>query len=188
MAKASDNVFPKVILGMQTSNPSAPTDSSWKTFSKADGVYARSSNTVVGPFGASAERDAHGAFIYNSATQTPGTGAVTFNSEVRDSRSLHDTGSNTSRITVDATGWWLFSFQSRTDTVGGGVKPQKNGVATDIGAYAGSAATALQITGSWLLYLTSGDYVEFISNQSQTLGHASAFSAQTQAQCVYIGT
>lgn len=51
MAKASDNVFPKVLLGMQTSAPSAPADASWKMYSKANGIFARSSNAEVGPFG-----------------------------------------------------------------------------------------------------------------------------------------
>lgn len=50
MAKASDNVFPKVILGTGTA-PAAPTDSSWKLYSQANGIYAKSSNTTVGPLG-----------------------------------------------------------------------------------------------------------------------------------------
>lgn len=53
MAKASDNVFPKVILGMNTTDPAAPADSSWKVYSKANGVFARSSNSIVGPLGGS---------------------------------------------------------------------------------------------------------------------------------------
>jgi hypothetical protein len=51
VAKASDNVFPKIILGTGTA-PSAPTDSSWKLYSQANGVYAKSSNSTVGPLGA----------------------------------------------------------------------------------------------------------------------------------------
>lgn len=54
MAKASDNIFPKIIESMQTANPAAPSDSSWKIFAKADGIYARSSNAVAGPFGSGA--------------------------------------------------------------------------------------------------------------------------------------
>lgn len=52
MAKASDNVFPKLITGVQTTDISAPTDGSWKLYSKPGGIYARSSNSVVGPFAA----------------------------------------------------------------------------------------------------------------------------------------
>lgn len=50
MAKVDDNVFPKIIADMQTSDPAAPTDRSWKLYSKANGIFARSSNSVVGPF------------------------------------------------------------------------------------------------------------------------------------------
>lgn len=53
MAKASDNIFPKVIESMQTTDPAAPSDASWKIYAKAGGIYARSSNAVVGPFGTS---------------------------------------------------------------------------------------------------------------------------------------
>lgn len=49
---ASDNVFPKIIESMNTSDPAAPSDSSWKVYAKAGGIYARSSNSVVGPFAA----------------------------------------------------------------------------------------------------------------------------------------
>lgn len=47
---ASDNIFPKLITSMNTSDPAAPSDSSWKIYAKASGIYARSSNSVVGPF------------------------------------------------------------------------------------------------------------------------------------------
>jgi hypothetical protein len=51
MTKASDNVFPKVLFSLNTSDPAAPSDSSWKMYPKAGGIYARSSNAIVGPFG-----------------------------------------------------------------------------------------------------------------------------------------
>lgn len=50
MVKASDNEFPKVIL-KPLGAPSAPSDAAWKVYPMADGIYARSSNTIVGPFG-----------------------------------------------------------------------------------------------------------------------------------------
>lgn len=52
MTKASDNVYPKVNLDFNASDQSAPANASWKMYAKADGVYARSSNSTVGPFGA----------------------------------------------------------------------------------------------------------------------------------------
>lgn len=51
MTKASDNLFPKVLLDMQTSAPAAPSDADWKLYAKPGGIYARSSNSEVGPFG-----------------------------------------------------------------------------------------------------------------------------------------
>lgn len=50
MVKASDNLFPKIILS-PLGAPSAPADASWKVYPMADGIYARSSNSTVGPFG-----------------------------------------------------------------------------------------------------------------------------------------
>jgi hypothetical protein len=51
VTKASDNVFPRVIHSLNTSDQAAPSDSSWKVYAKAGGIYARSSNAIVGPFG-----------------------------------------------------------------------------------------------------------------------------------------
>lgn len=72
MTKASDNVFPKLILDGVTSAPAAPSNDNWKMYAMPDGIYARSSNTTVGPFGS-------GSVSYGSnATQvsfTPSAGA-----------------------------------------------------------------------------------------------------------------
>jgi hypothetical protein len=38
---------------MNTADQAAPADSSWRVYSKANGIFARSSNSVVGPFGSS---------------------------------------------------------------------------------------------------------------------------------------
>lgn len=51
MTKASDNIFPQVILDAVTSAPAAPSNDNWKLYAQANGVFARSSNTIVGPFG-----------------------------------------------------------------------------------------------------------------------------------------
>lgn len=50
MALVDDNQFPKVIYKVQATDQSAPSNGDWKMYAKADGVYARSSNAVVGPF------------------------------------------------------------------------------------------------------------------------------------------
>lgn len=67
MTKASDNVFPKINLG-PLGAPSTPADASWKMYAMADGVYAKSSNTTVGPLGAGGSGIAKG-------TSNPGSPA-----------------------------------------------------------------------------------------------------------------
>lgn len=54
MSKVDDNFFPKVIYDMNTSDPTAPTGREWKLYAKAGGIYARSSNSITGPFQTSA--------------------------------------------------------------------------------------------------------------------------------------
>lgn len=97
MAKASDNVFPKVILG-PLGTPSAPSDASWKLFPRADGIYAISSNTTVGPFGASGSGiastivDAKGDLIAATAADTVSRLAVGTNGHVLTAASGEATG------------------------------------------------------------------------------------------------
>jgi hypothetical protein len=78
MTKASDNEFPKIILPMQTADTAIPTDSDWKLYSKADGVYARSSNSIVGPLSAAAAGSVATDAIWDaSGDLVQGTGANT---------------------------------------------------------------------------------------------------------------
>jgi hypothetical protein len=90
----SDNVFPKVILDAVTSDPAAPSNDNWKVFARVDGVYARSSNTTVGPFISSAGGgiagtifDAKGDIIAASAADTPVRVAVGANGTVLEAAS-----------------------------------------------------------------------------------------------------
>ncbi len=78
---ASDNVFPKIIESMNTSDPAAPSDSSWKVYAKANGIFARSSNSVVGPFGTGASGAITGTALTMSTARllgrtTASTGAI----------------------------------------------------------------------------------------------------------------
>jgi hypothetical protein len=75
MAKASDNVFPKVITAVQSTDIAAPSDGSWKLYSKPGGIYARSSNSVVGPFATSA---AAGAMTRIQQIVSSGSATETF--------------------------------------------------------------------------------------------------------------
>lgn len=77
MTIASDNVFPKVILDAST-DPSAPANDNWKMYAKVDGIYARSSNTIVGPFGSGGAGAVATDAIWDAAGDLAvGTGANT---------------------------------------------------------------------------------------------------------------
>lgn len=87
MTVGSDNIFPKVLLDGLTSDPAAPSNDNWKLYSKVDGVYARSSNTIVGPFtdaaGSGAPSDAqyvvaaaNGDLSAEIVVTTPATGGI----------------------------------------------------------------------------------------------------------------
>lgn len=83
MTIASDNVFPKVILDAVTSAPAAPSNDNWKLFAMPDGIYARSSNTTIGPFISASGGgiagtifDAKGDIIAATAADTPARVAV----------------------------------------------------------------------------------------------------------------
>lgn len=78
MAKASDNVFPRVIYGLNSADQAAPSDSSWRLYAKANGIFARSSNSIVGPFATSAGGTGQGLVDYGFNKRT--SGDVTLNS------------------------------------------------------------------------------------------------------------
>ena len=96
---------------------------------------------------------------------------VTFDGEDADTDALHSTVSNTSRITVNQTGFWVFSCTALLDPTGVvGIqnfqfRVIRNGGTTAI--YAPTRITAIVppnnnpgINGSGCIYLTSGDYIE----------------------------
>jgi hypothetical protein len=121
----------------------------------------------------------HGCKIYNDGTQSINSGSSTalmFGAEEWDTDSLHDTGSNTSRITCAAglAGNWRFSYK-----VTSGINATHNGIAflrlngvNDTHNVIGSAtkATPNSISGSqWAatidVVLAVSDYVELFIYQ-----------------------
>lgn len=75
MTKASDNVFPKVKMSTAVAS-TAPTGGEWRLETRADGLYAVSSNTGtggVGPFGS-----APGAAAYTRTSANYTTSSTTF--------------------------------------------------------------------------------------------------------------
>jgi hypothetical protein len=78
VTKASDNIFPQVILDGVTADAAAPTNDNWKLYAKANGIFARSSNTIVGPFGAGGSGDVASDAIWDAKGDlAAGTGANT---------------------------------------------------------------------------------------------------------------
>jgi hypothetical protein len=71
VAKASDNVFPKLIGAVQGSNPTTPAAGQRKLYAKADGWYdIDAAGTVTGPLGAGGGTGGGGAWTAYTPTWT----------------------------------------------------------------------------------------------------------------------
>lgn len=163
-----------------------PTADRTITLPNASGTVALTSDITATAF--------VGCSIYKSASQTLTKGSqviITFNSENYDTDSLHDTSSNTSRITIPTGkgGKWLFNW-----TLGVQSSDQiftslyKNGSALTLGTI-GNTFSGVQNTGGYsvrslsgsvVLSLAAGDYIEFsvnISGSGSADVEATIFSA-----------
>lgn len=183
MAKVDDNVFPKIIESMNTTDQAAPTDATWKLYAKANGIFARSSNSIVGPFVSSAS--VSGAFHGAKGTNTAGTTInsatptkVPFATEEFDTDAYHDTVTNNSRITVPSgkDGYYLVTGQLTWSTVLTGndvyVLLKKNNT-TDLAFFGRQSQVTGNATGwnlSTTVNLAATDYVELVVNQSSGSG------------------
>ncbi len=117
-----------------------------------------------------------GARVYNSAnfavadaTDTP----ITFNSERYDESGLHDTGSNTSRLTATYAGVYLITGHAAWETNATGIRRISvflNGstalATSNVTSVSGVVVTRQSI--STLYYLNIGDYVELYAYQTST--------------------
>lgn len=125
-----------------------------------------------------------GALIYHNTTQTVNAATVPMNSEVYDTDGFHSTVSNTSRLTVPAGlgGKYGFEFGSNIAALAAGefLRVLKNG-STPISTNEGGTAAdeAGYVTGSGVAELAANDYIELQFTGNRTLGHASAFEAQS---------
>lgn len=113
MVKASENIFPQVILDAVTSDPAAPSNDNWKLYAKANGIYARSSNAVFGPF-------VTGSALANPMTTT---GDVIYSSDNSGTAARLAIGSNgtVARSTGTLPAWAVpvgfeYSYAQRTST------------------------------------------------------------------------
>src|SRR5258706_1906708 len=113
------------------------------------------------------------ARVYKSTDQTLTTGvaaAITFNSELYDTDAIHDTGSNTSRLTIPSAGTYRVTGNLRYASNATGFRQaqiQLNG-ATTIASVVLTACqtnvTDIQVTPDYVF--VAGDYVELIAGQT----------------------
>lgn len=114
-----------------------------------------------------------GCRVVHSTTQSIGNNtdvAVLFDTDEDDPEDMHDTSSNTSRITLPRAGWWI---------VGGGLGFASNAtgyrqasillngttpIALDLRPAVSGVATRIAI--STLRYFDAGDYIELIARQN----------------------
>jgi len=107
-----------------------------------------------------------GARVWNTTTQSinNATGTtITFNSETYDTNSYHSTVTNTSRLTVPSTGYYLLSttviFTSNsTGTRSLDLKKNGTGIATTEQGTSTTAVTPVQLTCAF--FATAADYFE----------------------------
>lgn len=107
------------------------------------------------------------ARVYNSSAQTIGTASttvLTFNSERFDTNTLHDTSTNTSRLTAPVTGLYTISGMVTFATNGTGRRQLRitlNGT-TDlaIAQFPGDATLPVRMNVQTIYHLSATDYVE----------------------------
>lgn len=113
MAKASNNNYPSVLFVDQSSAPATPAAGHSRIFTKSDGVYVIDDDgNVVGPLAAAVGGYTQGARVYNNAAISISNNTettLTFNSELYDTDTIHDTGSNTGRLTCKTAGKYVIS-------------------------------------------------------------------------------
>jgi hypothetical protein len=130
----------------------------------------------------------HGCSIYHNTTENPATpGPLSFNSEIYDTDAYHDTVTNNSRITIPTGlgGKYLVTFCTNSSTTSNPiVRVKKNGT-TIIGPNWQTAIFVCE--GSVVVDLAAGDYIQMERANSGTLGHASAFEAQSQCTVSFLG-
>lgn len=135
------------------------------------------------------------AGVYNNTTQSINDStntALTFNTEDFDVGAMHDTGSNTSRLTIPASAGGLYWVNANTTFASNATGYRhlfirKNGTTNVLtGALnLGNATTVTMINCSGILVLSAGDYLEIMAFQSSggalNVGSATReFSSQFQ--------
>jgi hypothetical protein len=160
-----------------------------------------SSGTVSNAFTGGGTPTFSGARAFNSATQSINDStitAVTFNSENYDTNSIHDVGSNTSRFTCHATGYWRFTGGTTWDTNTTAARYlwwRKNGATELNGGNVSIAPTSVGVAmqTTITLSLNSTDYIELMAYQTsggaRTIGGTVADPKfETWCEAQFLGT
>lgn len=119
MTKASDNVFPRLLIseGGSTATPAA---SQVTVYAKANGLlYSKDDAGTETALGGSSIPVGSGARVYNNANISIADNtstALTFNSERNDTDTYHSTASNQSRLVAPTTGIYIFGGSIKWDT------------------------------------------------------------------------
>ena len=178
MTKGSDNEFPSVLFGELADTPTTPDAGNWRLFTKADGLYlVDDAGSVTGPFVASSDGYTEGARVRNDANIAIANGAwtsVTFNTEDFDTDTIHDTGTNPSRLTCVTAGKYIIvgylGWGSNTTGLRG-VRILFNNTTVIGGNMDGAPSVGESGQNVTAIYaLTAGQYVELQAYQTITGG------------------
>lgn len=165
--KASDNVFPKVLLNVAsyTTNPAA---GSVALYAKSTGIFYRDSSGnehAVGSGGGGGGGVYAGCRAVDSTNQAVSSTshAITFNTNVYDTNAYHSTSVNPSRFTIPAGfgGKYLVDFKAVFTVAGQNIAfLQKNGVASSVPGSSVKTTAADGVSNSVVIDLADGDYLE----------------------------
>jgi hypothetical protein len=176
--KASDNQFPSVLLAEQGDKPATPASGYGRLYIKSDGLYiVDDGGNEFGPFATSEGPNyVQGARVYNNADISINHAEaiyLTFNSERYDTDTIHDTVSNSGRLTCKTAGKYiivvLIDFEAHA-TGNRQVWVQLNGT-TDIGrtTQLADSSAAQRLCLATIYDLDVNDYIEAGVYQSSTV-------------------
>lgn len=174
MAAIDDVEIPSLLFA-EGSAPSTPASGFGRIYVKTTGLFFIGDNGVeIGPLaGAGGLPTFSGVSLTKSATQaiTQNTStAVTFNGEDFDTDTYHDNSSDTSRITVPATGYYMvggsIEMTGMADQTFSILRFRKNGTTVLDGRSRSGYSTTGGNTYSKIVALTAADYLEMMCEHS----------------------
>ena len=175
MAKLSDSTnIDWVQVQEQGSTPATPSSGYGRIYCKSDGLYyVDDAGTVIGPLvSAAGSGYTQGARVYNSGdivVANSGWTVLTFDSERYDTDGIHDTGSNTSRLTCQTAGKYLIignaGFEAFAGWAGLGIYLNNTTVIAQVGHQFNNADSFPQMVISTIYNLAQTNYVELRANQ-----------------------